>query len=217
MYFVSRLHLGEQLAGLMAELKGQEPVIINLKESSLTSCIALASRLNGWIFPLLTEPIVIPGDSRTIGVINQDGTLCHNPGLSKFEREELEMNYHGVIQDASRKAFSKLNRRSADYGGISKDVLRGRTIIVCGDVVRDQLEIAAMNELIKPVKIQRLISLAGNVKSDVSSSLFLQSDDSRFMDVLANMFDDDHYFEQPESYTPEELRLLAMNISHYWV
>ena len=36
MYYVSRIELGKTLAGRLMELKGQEAVVIALKESALT-------------------------------------------------------------------------------------------------------------------------------------------------------------------------------------
>lgn len=217
MYFVSRLHLGRTLAAQMIALRGEEPIVLCLKESSLSVSIALATEVHGWVYPLLFEPIIIPGETRILGVINQDGELCYNPALSTYEREELEMDYQSVIQDASREAFSRLNQRTDEYGSLNKEALRGRTVIMCADIVRDQLEIGAANEYLKTIVTQKIVSLVGNVSTDSATALYIASDESKFMDVLPNMFDDDHYFEQPEAYSIEEQRKLAMNISQYWV
>lgn len=216
MFFSSRVALGETLAGRVDYLRGTEPIVVCLREESLITSVALAARLRGWIYPLITEQITIPGDPRIIGVINQDGTLCYNSGLSHYEIEELEMEYHGIIQDAARQAFSKINARTRDYGELNKGALSGRTVILCDDIVRDELGISAINEFLKSVRVQKIISLVGNIDANISATFFRQSDDSVFLDVMTNMFDDSHYFQEPDQYSVEEKRQLAMNISQYW-
>ena len=64
MYYVNRIELGKILADRLMELKGQEAVVIALREESLTACIGLASEINAWVFPLLSRRITIPGDPR---------------------------------------------------------------------------------------------------------------------------------------------------------
>ena len=216
MFFVSRHILGKTLASYVASLRGQEPIVLCLKESALGVANSLAAEVRGWVYPLLTEHVVIPGDGRTVGVVNQDGNLCHNPELSKYEIEDLEMNNQGVIQDEMRNAFSRLNKRTTDYGQLNKEALRGRTVIIIGDIVRDQLEIAAASDFLKTIRVQGIVSLVGNIEPDSRTALYMESQDSTFLDVMPHMFDDAHYFEQADEYTIEQQRLIAMNIAQYW-
>jgi predicted phosphoribosyltransferase len=217
MYFVNRIELGRSMAKKVAHLRAKEPIIVCLNEGSLSTSIGLASELRGWIYPLLSEPIIIPGDNRIIGVINQDGELCENPGLSRFEQEELRMDYSGFIQEASRQAFSKLNARLNSYGNLSKSGLKGHPIIICADIVRDQVEIAAAIEFLKVIDTSTIVSVAGNITIEAANTLTQTSQKSSFMDIMSNMFDDDHYFEEQDAYTLEEKKQLAMNISQYWI
>ena len=217
MYFVNRIDLGRTMAQKAGHLKAQDAIVLCLKEDSLSTSIGLAVELHAWIYPLLIEPIVIPGDPRIIGVVNQHGELCYNPGLSTYEREELQSDNMGLIQDMSRQAFSNLNRQSGSYGILDINVLNGRTIILCADILRDQIEIAAAMEMLKPLRTQAVIGLVGNIMSDAADMMTLSSEKSDFMDVMTNMFDDAHYFEQPEVYSIEQRRQLATNISQYWV
>lgn len=205
------------MAQKISHLRAKDVVVLCLKEESLSTSIGLASELRGWIYPLLTVPIVIPGDGRLLGAINQDGELCYNPQLSRFELEELEMDNAGVIQDASRQAFSKLNQQTTEYGELTKDGLRGRTIVLCADILRNQMEISAALEFLKTIQTGSIIGIAGNITTEAADMLVLSSERSEYMDVLTSMFDDDHYFEQPEAYSIQERRQLAMNISQYWV
>lgn len=216
MYFVNRIDLGRTMAQKLAHLKAQNAIVLCLREESLSTSIGLAAELHAWIYPLLTEAIIIPGDPRILGVIGLNGELCYNPALSSFEREEIESDNMSVIQDASRDAFSRLNQQSDTYGALSADNLQGRAIILCADILRDQIQIAAAMEILKPIMTQSVIGIAGNILSDAADLMTLSSEKSNYMDVMTNMFDDAHYFEQPETYTIDERRQLAMNISQYW-
>jgi predicted phosphoribosyltransferase len=215
-YFISRYELGKTLASKVQHLRGSEPIIVNLKDSGLLTAISVASKVRGWVYPLLTEQLVIPGDDRIIGLINQDGELCYNPSLSKFEIEDLEINNQSTIQEASREAFGRLNRRISEYGFVNKDALRGRTVVIVGDIIKDELEIGAARDYLKTVAINRIISLVGNISPDSSTLLYLESDESSFLDIVPNMFDDSHYFEHSDQYSIEDQRKLALNISQYW-
>ncbi|MGB4758569.1 MAG: hypothetical protein WBP26_00770 [Candidatus Saccharimonadales bacterium] len=216
MYFINRFELGGKLAGFVSGLRGSEPIVIPLKESSLSACIALATEIRGWVYPLLTEQVRLPGDPRIIGVINQDGTMCYNPELSEYDIEAITMEFRSALDEESRLAFSRLNSRTSDYGTLNKDALRGRTVILCGDIVRDRVELEAAKQLLKPIATQKIIGLVGNITPNGSDELFLETQESKYLDILEHMFDDDHYFEEADKYTLPEQRLLAMNIAHYW-
>lgn len=216
MYFINRIQLGGMIAEKLSDLRGKELVVVCLNENSLTTGIGLATQLRGWIYPLLYRPIIIPGDSRVLGAINEDGKLCYNPSLSSFEIEELEMDYAGLIQDLSRDAFHDLNMSISSYGSLNKNGLNGRSIILCSDILKDDLAIGVVNELLKSISTNEIIGTAGNIETKVVDEVSLLSSKNVFMDVLSNMFDDDHYFEQPDAYSIEEQRQIAMNISTYW-
>ena len=216
MYYINRIELGQKLAGRLIELKGQEAVVIALKESALTSCIGLASRINAWVFPLLSQRIHIPGDPRVMGLIDPTGAFTWNPDLEKMERDGIEMESHGVLDDAKRQAFSMLNRSLSQFGEFSKDALNGRTLLLTGDVVENRLEIAMAIEYLKSVRYAKLYGLGGNVDANAATYFHLQTDQDISLDVMTNMFPAEHYFEQSNAYSPEECRQLAINISQYW-
>lgn len=216
MYYLNRIDLGGRLSERLTELKGQEAVVLVVKESSTTACIALASQINAWVFPLITERIEIPGDERTIGLLTADGTFVWNPDFSPTECDQITMDSHALIEDAKREAFSRLNQTAIEYGEMSKDGLNGRTLIIAGDIVKDKMEIAAALEYIKPIRYEKLYAVGGNVDAGTADYMHLQSDKDVALDVMTNMFDESHYFDEQVSYTPEECRKLLVNISQYW-
>ncbi len=217
MYYRNRIDLGSKLSVQLESLKGQEAVILSLKESSMTACIALASQINAWIFPLLTVPIAIPNDPRTIGVLTEDGVFVWNPDFSPSQRDDIEMNFRPLLEQAKREAHSKVNALSTQYGEYQKAALNGRSVIILGDIVRDKIEIAAALEFLKSVRYAKLYAVGGNVDAHAADYMHLQADSDVELDVMTNMFDDGHYFDEQDSYTVDECRQLLINISQYWV
>jgi predicted phosphoribosyltransferase len=216
MYYNDRTDLGNKLAIRLAELKAVEPVILCLKESSLSTAIALAAELRGWVYPLVCEEIKMEADDRIIGVIDSDGTYTVNPQLSSFELEDIMTEFHSIVEDKKREAFSRLNRSSADYAKLNPDVFNERVVILCGDVLKNQIHIGAARALLKPKRPITTIAVAGNVDVNAADYLRLTADQTQMMDVMSSMFDDDHYFEKTDPYTVEQKRQIAMNISQFW-
>lgn len=216
MYYQNRVDLGQKLAGRVSELKGHEAVVIALKETALTACVGLASQINAWVFPLLSERIYVPGDPRVMGLIDPTGTFVWNPDLEKIERDGIELESRSVLDDEKRMAFSRLNQKLGQYGGFEKDSLHGRILLLTGDIVEDRLEISMALEYLKTVRSPQILGLGGNVDTQAATYYHLQTDRSVSLDVMSNMFPAEHYFEQQDAYTPEECRQLVINISQYW-
>ncbi len=216
MYYINRVELGRTLAGRVSDLKGQEAVVIALKEDAMTACIGLASEINAWVFPLLSKRIIIPGDPRVVGLIDPAGMFTWNPDLEKPQRDGIELESRSVLEDMKRQAFSELNRILDQYGTFSKEGLNGRVLLLTGDIVEDRIEIAMALEYLKSVRYRTLYGLGGNVDSTAADYFHLQTDKDVALDVMTHMFPAEHYFEQKDSYTPEECRLLVTNISQYW-
>ena len=217
MYYSSRIELGSMLAERHEFLHGTDSIIVSLQQKTLSVCISMATQLRAWVFPLLTERIYLPGDPRVLGVVNQDGDFCWNPQFSVYEQQEFVAEFYGLIEDKKRQAFSLINRQLSDYGQLNKMAMQGRNVVIVGDIVKDSVEIAATRELLKEVKSNKLFAAGGNVDVVAADQLRLLADDVYFLDVMSNLFNEEHYFEQPDSYTEEENKKLVTNIATYWI
>lgn len=216
MYYIDRTELGARLAAVIAPTVMVEPIIVCLKESALATSISLATELRGWIFPLLCEDIKLDADDRIVGVVSGDGDFTLNPSLSSFEYDDIMSEYHSVIEDKKRQAFSQLNSRLASYGVLNEDVFNGRQVILCGDVIKNQIHIGAAKTLLKPHRPNGIVAAVGNVDVNAADLLRLTADQVHLMDVMSSMFDDNHYFEKSDPYSIDVLRKIAMNISQFW-
>lgn len=216
MYYIDRTDLGTRLASQLTATVVPEPIIVCLKESSLATAISVASALHGWIYPLVTETIQLDADNRTLGIIAADGSYTTNPALSTFEVDDIMMENHGVIEDKKRQAFSRLNRDSGVYGTLNPEVFNNRIVILCADILKDQLHIGAIKTIMKPYRPKTVLAAVGNIDVNAADYMRLTADEVRLMDVMSSMFDDAHYFEKPDPYPLETLQKIAMNISQFW-
>lgn len=218
MYYTSRFQLGTMLAERLKGLRGQDVVVVALREQAAMTCVALAMEIRAWVYPFLTEKIYLPGDPRVLGVVDQDGDFCWNPTFSEMEQEAFRQDFYSVIEDKKRQAFSALNQRTTDYGNgaLNKRSLNGRVLILVSDIVKDAVEIEAVKEFLKELRLQKLVGAAGNIDIYAADRMHVTTDEVEFMDIIPNMFDDDHYFEQKDSYTTEQHRQIIMNIAAYW-
>lgn len=216
MYYIDRTDLGSRLASQISSFVVPEPIIVCLKESSLATAVSLASSLHGWIYPLVSETIQLDADNRVLGVISSDGSYTVNPALSRFEVEDIMMENHGVIEDKKRQAFSRLNQSASVYGHLNPEVFNDRLVILCADIIKDQLHIGAIKNIMKPYRPRSVIAAVGNIDVDAADLMRLTADQVRLMDVMSSMFDDGHYFEKTDPYPLETLQQIAMNISQFW-
>ena len=216
MYYIDRTDLGKKMASRVSGFIKSQPIIICLSESSLCTAIALAVELRGWIYPIISENIKLESDDRIIGVIDAEGQYTENPQLSSFEIADIMAEYHGMVEDKKREAFSKINRNAAPYAKLNPDIINGREIIVCGDIIRNQLQLGAVKTLIKPRSPLDIIGVGGNVDINAADFLRLTANKTEMLDIMSSMFEDDHYFEKPDAYTIEQKQSIAMNISQFW-
>jgi predicted phosphoribosyltransferase len=217
MYFLDRLSLGAKLADGITSVRGTDAIIVCLKDSSILTCISMATRLRAWIFPLEFEIVDNPMNrGHTLGAVTIEGEFIQHPDISHFEYDEVEMEFGAQLEDMKREAMSALNRR-ATKATLDKHIMNGRTIILAGDILFDALGLAVAESIMKPIRPKEIIGVAGNVTADISDKFHLTTNSIEILDILpTSLYDDDHYFEKPDAYSMDEKWSLAKNICNYW-
>ena len=78
-----------------------------------------------------------------------------------------------------------------------------------------QIQIAL--NILKAYSPAKIAGTCGNITSAISDKFQIETDGCTYMDILPNtFFDDDHYFDQPDTYSEEQKISMANNISLYW-
>ena len=210
--------MGDQLAKKLETFCKNDSIIICLDKSSLLTCIELAALLHAYIFVMFYETLQDPYDpSRVLGAVLESGEFVIHPAISHSEYEFIYSEFASQIEEMKRAAMSRLNR-SGQSNSIDRHFIDGRNVLLTDDILRDEMEIAIAKSILKPLRPAHIEGVAGNIVSEVSNKLYLETKGTTYLDVLAsNIFDDNHYFEEPDKYSEDQKLELAKNISLYWV
>ena len=218
MYYPNRQVLGDQLAEKLTQFKNTDSIIFCLKKSSLISCIELAAHLHAYIYILQYAEIPDPFDvTRTLGAITQKGDFVLNPVISRAEYDYIAMDFLSVIEERKRDAFSQINAQTDPNPNFNMEAFNNRNILLFADILSTQFQIEVALHILKSYKPALITGGCGNITSEISDKFNIETDGVTYMDILPNtFFDDEHYFEQPDSFTEEQKIKMANNISLYW-
>ena len=218
MFYPSRQALGDKLAEKLPEYRNNDTIIFCLKKSSLLSCIELAARLHAYIYILQYADIDDPYDiTRKLGVITPSGEFISNPDITYNEFEYITTNFGSVIEERKREAFSEINAEKNLNPDFNMNAFNNRNILIFADVLKNTIEAQVALEILKPYSPTIIHGAFGNITSPISDKFQIEAGGCTFMDVLnTTNFDDDHYFDQPDKYSDEQMIKMAHNISIYW-
>lgn len=220
MYFIDRATLGKTLAGSLQEFRGKDAVILCLKDSSLLTCLTMAMQLRAWVYPLVFVPIYSEdGAHQMIGAVDEDGQFCFDSQTSSTtEIEQLPPEVQTAIRNQRQGAILSTHRQLVSYGmPLDKQRLNGRDVIIVGDVLTSPLPLIVAMQMLSTVTPKSLTAVVGNATPSVVDLVRISADKTTILDVISGVvFDDDHYFEHPDTYTMEQKRTLTQHIATYW-
>jgi len=218
MNFIDRTSLGYTLARRFKQFRGKDAVILCLQESSLMTCLTMAVHLHAWVYPLLYVPVYEPdGMHDLLGAFDQDGEFCPVPNsaatISKSPREMV-----AILHKQRPTAMKSLHAQKTSYGlPLNKSLLDGRDVLLVGDVITMPLPLIVAHELLKDVTPKSLTAVAGNATPEVAQLVRMSAGDTEILDILSGVvFDENHYFERADEYTPKQKHELTENIATYW-
>ncbi len=218
MNFMDRTALGNTLAHRLQQLHGKDAVIVCLQESSLLTCLTMAGQLRAWVYPLLYVPVYTPdGTHQLLGAFDQEGEFCPLPD-GAAAGTEVAPDITATIQDQQPAAEDTLREQKARYGiTFDEHRLDGRHVILVGDIVTSILPLVMAQRLLKNVRPRTLTAVAGNATPEAAQLIRISAGHTEVLDVLNSIvFDDDHYFEHADEYTPDQKYTLTQHIAAYW-
>lgn len=205
------------MAGRLDNFRNNDSVVMCLDKNALSACIEMARILHAWIFVIYYEEIIDPyARGRTLGALIETGSFVLNPVINQTEYEYIYSEFSSQIEEMKRTAMSKLNRAKL-VNSVDRKFINGRNVLMTDDIFRDEMGMAIAKALLKPLSPVHIEGAAGNIMSEMSTRLYLETQGATYIDVLpADIFDDDHYFEEPDTFSEEERLMMAQNISQYW-
>lgn len=217
-FYPNRQALGDRLAEKLTEFKDTDSIVFCLKRSSLLACIELAAHIHAYIYILQYTEIPDPYDiTRELGALTQKGEFVLNPTISQSEYEFILTDFHSVVEERKREAFSQLNVAKDPNPNFDLATFNGRNILLFADILKTSFQIQVAETVLKAYRPNTVKGTCGNITTEVSDKFQIDTDGVIYMDVLPNtFFNDDHYFDQPDNYTDDEKIRMANNISLYW-
>jgi predicted phosphoribosyltransferase len=218
MFYPNRQALGDQLAPKLTDFKNSDCIIFCLKKSSLLACIELAAHLHAYIYILQYSEIADPYDiTRNLGAITSKGEFVLNPEISQSEYDFINSDFMSIIEERKREAFSRINAERDPNPNFDLAAFNSRKIILFADILKESFQIQVALNILKSYSPTSVSGAAGNITSQISDKFQIETSGCTYMDILPNtFFDDNHYFDQPDTYSEEQKISMANNISLYW-
>ena len=195
MYFESRGHAGQILAGqLLEKYRYEDCAVIALSDGAVLVGEQIAAALHCVLTMLLIEDIEVPGESMSFGGVSQTGSFTYNGMFSAGEVEEYTSEFHGYLDEKKREAFQKINRLLGDGGIISNEMLQGRVIILVADGLDNGASIDVAMEFLKPINTQKIVVATPVATIPAVDKLHMVADELHILDVKENFLGTDHYY-----------------------
>lgn len=218
MRFTDRVTLGIKLAEQLNQLRGNDAVILCLKESSLLMCLTMAKELRAWVYPPLYVPVYSQdGSPRLIGALAEDLVFVPNP-------EALDANGNLSANDAASAEAQRavntgiLKQMIASYGmEVDKHLMDGRDVVIAGDVVTSSLPVWVALRLLDSIRPKSTSFAIGNASAGVAETARIMAPTNIVLDVLSGVIsEDEKYFEHTDGYSAEQKQQLTKHIASYW-
>ena len=195
MYFESRGHAGQILAGQLVEkYRYEDCAVVALSDGAVLVGEQIATALHCVLTMLLIEDIEVPGESMSFGGVSQSGAFTYNGMFSAGEIEEYTSEFHGYLDEKKREAFQKINRLLGDGGIISNEMLQGRVIILVADGIDNGASIDVAMEFLKPINTQKVVVVTPVATVPAVDKLHMVADELHILDVKENFLGTDHYY-----------------------
>lgn len=206
MYFENREQAGQILAEeLFEQYRYENCAVLVVNFGGVLVGEQIAQKLHCPISLLLAEGIDVPGERLQIGSVAQTGQFSYNDNLSRFEINEYNSEFHGYFEEQKRIFFHKINRMIGDGGLCERELLNGRNVILVSDGFDDQMLLAAVLDFLKPVRVERLIAAAPVASVGAINRLHIVVDEIHILDVKKNFYGANHYYDDNEMPTREEV------------
>lgn len=217
MYFKSRVEAGQKLASqLVPKYRYENCAVVALSDGAVIVGAQIASQLHCVLTLLLTENIKLPGEPDPVATIDQDGGFAWGGMYSAGQLEEINNEFHGVIEQEKLEKFSHMNRILGQGGIIDRSLIRGHNVILVSDGLKSAFSLDAAANYLKPVKIEKLVVATPLASVPAVDRMHLLADEIVCLDIVDNFMDVNHYYEDNTIMDHETTIKTIQNIVLRW-
>jgi putative phosphoribosyl transferase len=216
MYYASRAEAGYKLALELMPYRYEDCVVVCVNEGSVLVGQQIAASIHSLLTMMLIEDIEIPGENVTFGSMNQSGRFTYNGKFSVGEVEEYYAEFHGYLEDQKRVVSSEINYILGAGGIADPQMLYGKNVIMVSDGLSTGASLASVADFLKPIKVKKLITAAVISSVDAMDRMHMLADEVHVLGVTDNFMGTDHYYEDNEVPSHDEIVTLINDIVLNW-
>ncbi len=218
MYFKNRVDAGIRLAKeLEAKYRYENTIVLSLSDGGIVIGEQIARSLHCSIAMLYTDPIVLPGDGKTVvGTIDQSGNMTYDKMIPTAQLDEFITEFHGYFDQQRIEKMHHLNTLISRAGKASPDILRGHNVIVTTDGAPTGAQFDAAISYLKTIAVDRVIAAVPVASEMAVDRLHVLFDELHCLSVAQNYVSTDHYYEDPTIADHNELMNKIDDIIDKW-
>lgn len=216
MYFQSRAEAGYRLALDLMQYRYEDCVVLCLSDGAVLVGQQIAASLHAVLTMMLVEQIDVPGESMVFGSVNQSGRFTYNGMFSVGEIEEYFSEFHGYLEDQKRTVTSRINRILGSGGIADEQMLHGHNVIVVADGMPSGESLDAVADFMKPIRIKRLVVVTPIASVDAVDRMHIFGDELHVVGVTDNFMGVNHYYENNDIPSHDEVVQIINNAILTW-
>ena len=206
------------LAGVLLEkYRYDNCAVLATSDSSVLVAEPIAIQLHSTLASLIIEEIEVPGQGLSFGGISQSGNFTYNSSLSSGEVDGYVNEFHGYLEEQKREKMQRINRMLGDGGEVDRNLLQDRTVIIVADGIDNGTLLDAALDFLKPVRINKLVVATPLASVPAVDRIHVLADDMEILDVRDNFMGINHYYDNNEIPTHEEITQRINQIILNWV
>jgi putative phosphoribosyl transferase len=196
MYFASRADAGKKLAKELERYRFEDTAIIALSDGGVVVGANIAATIHCPLLFLLMRDIKLPGEISALGVVDQNGGFTYNDMFSAGELEGMITDYHSLVEQEKMNKRHDINRLLGDGGLMDVDMIRDRNVILVADGFLSGTSLLAAVNFLKPIRTKRVIVATPFASIDAVDKMHILADELHVLSVYDGTFELDHYFDQ---------------------
>lgn len=216
MYFIDRIDAGKRLADELKDKNYQDCTLVALSDGAVVIAAQIAAAIKCPIAMLLAEPIKAPGEDDAVASISQEGTYSFNSAYSQGEQDEFDMEYHHVFEQQKMEKLNEMHRMLGKHELITREMLRGKTVILVADGLGSVVTIDAAVLFLKSIKVKKLIIATPFAAVNVVDRMHILADDIACLNVVENYMGTDHYYENNSIPVHDTIIKTVQNMVQNW-
>ncbi|HSX16400.1 MAG TPA: phosphoribosyltransferase family protein [Candidatus Saccharimonadales bacterium] len=216
-YFPNRQVAGSLLADeLEVKYRYEDCAVVALTDGAVVVGAQIAMRLHCVLTMLLTTSIKLQGEIEAVAQMNHMGGITYNDAFSVGQLEEIQAENFNYLEQQKLEKLFEMNKLLGQGGIISKELLRGRIVIVVSDGLMNGMSLKAAAEYLKPIKLQKLIMVSPFASVAAVDQMHILADELICFNAIESVISVDHYYEDNSVPSHEKIVSIIEDIILHW-